>query len=335
MEASSPKASSPKDFSFGTTHPLQLPAALPAAPAEMQVEALDEEFTFGATKPLALPDMSHVPKDYGQGSGTAPLEWASPQTRSLGRSSPGRSLGAPASPSIQSLHTSRSRFSGHGLHKVSPDQPYQQQIVEPSQVLGNWSPGTPEEAITPYLASQVAVAGYQCGAPLVMQAAHAYAMPAAGNIAYGHTLAAHMAYGHPMLASPYAQFADDILSKPAGTLPAIPCDMHAPQSMLQDYPSGAGTPGALAASLDLDSAKSNDPEMGSDEAVGDDSLCIPELESRPSWRVKAESLCLDLSPARRVAAALVMFLLVICIVALIAIVSVDSGEPTPRGKSRL
>jgi len=271
------EASSPQNFSFGTTQPLELPAVLPqtlpCASADSQAQALDDEFTFGTTVPLALPDLTQVPRDYwnkGNSPASASLASVSP------RSSPPKVFGSPSVPT--------SRSSGYELHNASPDRA---QFQQANQVFGHWSP----EAVSPYLPSQVAMQGFWSG-PTVMQSALGYS-PSASLV-----------------------YAEDVWSKPLPIV-TLPYEMPAMQNAenYQTQVSGVDT----SASVHLDAAKSCDLERGEDEASGDDLPCMHQLDSRPSWGFKFKNA----SPARRFATALCIFLVFICIAALVAIVCVD------------
>jgi len=291
---------SPKQFSFGTTHPLQLPAVppelrSPASPskspskspaADADAQAIDDEFTFGTTKPVNLPDLSHIPKD-GLQTGKSP---ASPSVECVTpKSSPTTTLAVTASPSVRSW---RSPDMYHGNHH-NLNHHYHGQSYDSTEVVGHWSP----EGNSHYLPSQVAVQS-PWPAFAVMQSAYGYSPPIAAMV-----------------------LANDLWSKPS-PIEASPeqwqfSTNQAKVATVRENCIMDGTTDDVAAP---------DLEAGDDDDVigSTSSLAIPELASRSSWSLKTEAMC-GASPARRIASVVCILLSLICIVALVVFVCVDSG----------
>jgi len=285
-------------FSFGTTHPLQLPAVLtqsPPCPA-VDSEALDDEFTFGTTKPIELPDLTHAATEIVH-TGHSQVSVAAVESGSL-CCSPSKALavqmaGTPPSPSLQTPSTN-----GYELQFASPDSA---QMRGMSQFYGHRSP----EAFSPWMPSQVG-AHHSLPAPIMMQAAR------------GYSIASGLVY------------AQDGWAKPAPMQMSLALSPYALPTMeeAQEYP--AGKAGAPLFRPNSDTMQSVDLEPGGCEAAGDDSLGIPELTSRSSWSLpgglslKIEK-CFGVSPSRRVVGAVCMVFVLSCIAVLVAIVCVDPG----------
>lgn len=315
----SPCDRSPTDFSFGTTQPLVLPVFLPqAAPCQPadNVHDLEDEFTFGTTAPLVLPDLTHVPKDFPQtgkspscgssDSASNPLKSSPLRPRtSPPRSSPPVATTPPGSPDAPSYY-------GYDQYNASPSH---LQMQAPHQVGAQWSP----QALSPYLASHRAAQGYWPSPPAMESVLEYSASPVIVSpdamVALSPYIPSQVSSQFYWASQPVVGSALDHSASPdVFVLHGDVWDKPSPMMISPASPPEGGTPEGAPEACDL--------EKGGNEALDDDISRIHELSSRSAWSLQLES---KFGSRRRLAAALCIFLLVICIAALVSIICVDPG----------
>jgi len=300
------EVTSPKDFSFGTTQPLQLPVIPTEVLASLSADSpmLSDEFTFGTTMPLGLPDFTQLAGR--KALPTSPLDCATPCTpgsstsKALSTYDASPAALASRSPGLESHRTSTEyalaqqahqvayhnalalRSPGQVVHSASPEYALAQPAYHAAH---HWS----SEPVSPYMASNVAAQGLW-PAPHVLQSGLGY--PALGAL----IVSLPSAYG---------------------------------MSPIQDCPVEVDVAGSMVSNAYWDAVKSCDLEADVDESVSDAPLRT--LVSRPSWWLRCEAIR-EMSSARRCALVLLIFLVLICIAAFLLIICVDPGGTPSTGK---